>query len=418
MRIAIVGAGVSGLVVAYLLHGEHEITVFEAADYAGGHTNTIRVDTANETHHVDTGFIVFNDRNYPAFERLLTRLGVAWQPSTMSFSVSDGVGDFEYCGASPNGLFAKRRHLLTPWFHRMVSELMRFNQAARALVAGGDDDPWAGPSLGEWLERERFSQPFIERLIVPQVSAVWSADPRRMWSFPARFLAEFFDYHGMLGFRNRPAWRVVRGGSARYVDALTAPFAHRIRLRTPIREVRRDSSGVLVRPRGAEAERFDQVVLATHSDQALALLSDASCAEREVLGAIPYQVNEAVLHTDVRMLPRRRRAWASWNYHWQPEPGPQATVTYHMNRLQSLQAEREFCVTLNRSDVVDPARVIRRIAYAHPVYTADGVKAQKRFDHISGAYRVHFCGAYWGWGFHEDGVRSALRVAERFGARL
>jgi uncharacterized protein len=276
MRIAIVGAGVSGLVVAYLLHREHEINVFEAADYAGGHTNAIRVDTANETRHVDTGFIVFNDRNYPAFARLLARLGVAWQPSTMSFSVSDGVGDFEYSGASPNALFANRRHLLTPWFHRMVSELMRFNHAARALLAAGDDDRWAGPSLGEWLERERFSRPLIERLIVPQVSAVWSPDPRQMWSFPARFLAEFFDHHGMLGFRDRPRWRVVRGGSARYVEALTAPFAHRIRLRTPVTEVRRDEDGVLVSPRGADGERFDQVVLATHSDQALALLSDAT----------------------------------------------------------------------------------------------------------------------------------------------
>jgi uncharacterized protein len=418
MRIAVVGAGVSGLVVAHLLHREHEVTVFESAAYAGGHTNTIRVDTPNETHHVDTGFIVFNDRNYPAFERLLVRLGVAWQPSTMSFSVSDGVGDFEYCGASPNGLFAKRRHLLTPWFHRMVSDLARFQWAARRLLAASDGDDHPGPSLGDWLERQRFSRPFVERLIVPQFAAVWSADPRQMWSFPARFLAEFFDHHGMLGFRGRPRWRVIRGGSARYVEALTAPFADRIRLRTPVRAVRRDDGGVLLWPRGAPVDRFDQVVLATHSDQALALLSDATDAERDVLAAIPYQVNEAVLHTDVRMLPRRRCAWASWNYHWQPQPGPRATVTYHMNRLQSLRAEREFCVTLNRTEAIDPDRVIRKIAYAHPVYTADGVKAAGRFDEISGAQRVHFCGAYWGWGFHEDGVRSALKVAERFGARL
>jgi uncharacterized protein len=418
MRIAIVGAGVSGLVVAHLLHPRHEITVFEAADYAGGHTNTVRVDTPNETHHVDTGFIVFNDRNYPTFERLLSRLGVAWQPSTMSFSVSDGVGDFEYSGASPNGLFAKRRHLLTPWFHRMLSDLARFNRSARALVAGGLDDAGPGPSLGEWLERQHFSRAFIDRLIVPQAAAVWSADPRQMWRFPARFLAEFFDHHGMLGFRNRPRWRVIAGGSARYVEALTAPFADRIRLRTPISAVSRDADGVLVSPAGGEPERFDQVVLATHSDQALSMLADASSLEREALAAIPYQVNEAVLHTDVRMLPRRRRAWASWNYHWAPEPSPRATVTYHMNRLQSLEAEREFCVTLNRTEAIDPERVIRRIEYAHPVFTADGVKAQRRFDHVSGADRVHFCGAYWGWGFHEDGVRSALRVAERFGARL
>lgn len=416
MRIAIVGAGISGLVVARLLHPRHEITVFEANDYAGGHTNTIRVDTPNETHHVDTGFIVFNDRNYPNFQRLLTRLGVGWQPSTMSFSVSDGTGAFEYSGGSPNGLFANRRHLVTPWFHRMVADLARFNRAARRLLAGADGG-W-DPSLGDWLERQRFSRAFIERLIVPQASAVWSADPRQMWTFPARFLVEFFDNHGMLGFRGRPRWRTVAGGSSRYVEALTAPFADRIRLRTPVAAILRGADRVLVRPRGGEVERFDEVVLATHSDQALALLTDASAREREILGALPYQRNEAVLHTDVRMLPRRRRAWASWNYHLQAEPAGRATVTYHMNRLQSLRAEREFCVTLNRIEAIDPARVLRTITYAHPVFTAAGVEAQRRFGELSGRRRTHFAGAYWGWGFHEDGVRSALRVAERFGGRL
>jgi len=416
MRIAIVGAGVSGLVVAHLLHHRHEVTVFEAADYAGGHTNTIRVDTPNETHHVDTGFIVFNDRNYPNFERLLTALGVAWQPSTMSFSVSDGIGDFEYSGASPNGLFANRRHLLTPSFHRMVADLARFNRAARTLAAAKDDA--GSPSLGEWLERQRFSRAFIDRLIVPQASAVWSADPRQMWTFPARFLAEFFDHHGMLGFRGRPRWRTIRGGSKRYVEALLARFTGRLRLGTPVAAVTREEDHVLVRPLGGEAERFDEIVLATHSDQALALLEDASPRERAVLGAIRYQDNEAVLHTDVRLLPRRRRAWASWNYHLSSESVGRTTVTYHMNRLQSLRAERDFCVTLNRTGAIDPAHVIRRIVYAHPVYTADAVEAQRRFEEINGWRHTHFCGAYWGWGFHEDGVRSALRVAERLGGRL
>jgi predicted NAD/FAD-binding protein len=414
MKVAVVGAGVSGLVVAHLLHPAHEVTVFETNGYAGGHTNTIRVDTPNETHEVDTGFIVFNDRNYPNFERLLGRVGVAWQPSTMSFSVSDGVGDFEYSSGSPNGLFAKRAHLVTPWFHRMVADLARFNRAARELL----DDHAPDVSLRAWLEHHRFSRTFIERLIVPQASAVWSAAPRQMWSFPARFLAEFFDNHGMLSVRGRPSWRTVRGGSARYVEALTRPFSHRLRLRTPVQEVTRHHDHVLVKPRGGEAERFDEVVLATHSDQALALLADASGREREILGAIPYQPNEAVLHTDARMLPRRRRAWASWNYHLLPEPKPASTVTYHMNRLQSLRAEREFCVTLNHSERIDPARVIRRISYAHPVYTEAGVRAQARVGEIDGRNRTHFCGAYWGWGFHEDGVVSALRVGERFGARL
>ena len=414
MRIAILGAGISGLVVAHLLHREHEITVFEAGSYAGGHTNTVRVDTSDETHHVDTGFIVFNDRNYPSFERLLARLDVASQPSTMTFGVSDGLGDFEYSGGSANGLFAKRAHLVTPWFHRMVADLARFNRGARELLHHGDQ----GPSLGQWLEQQRFSRPFVERLIVPQASAVWSADPRQMWNFPARFLAEFFDNHGMLSFNNRPRWRTIRGGSARYVEALTRPFHERLRLRTPVHAVRREDDHVLVTARGGETERYDHVVLATHSDQALALLGDPSDAEHEILGALPYQPNEAVLHTDVGMLPHRRRAWASWNFHLLEEPVGRTTVTYHMNKLQALRSEHEFCVTLNRTEMIDPARVIRTIPYAHPVYTSAGVTAQRRFQEISGRNRTHFCGAYWGYGFHEDGVVSGARVAEHFGARL
>jgi predicted NAD/FAD-binding protein len=414
MRIAIIGAGVSGLVTAHLLGSEHDVTVFEAAGYAGGHTNTVRVDTPHETHAVDTGFIVFNDRNYPNFERLLERLGVASQPSTMTFSVSDGRGDFEYNGSSPNGLFAKRAHLVTPWFHRMIADMARFQRAARALLSSTSP----GPSLGDWLEQHSFSRPFIDRLIVPQASAVWSADPHQMWSFPARYMAEFFENHGMLSFRGRPQWRTIRGGSARYVEALLAGFSGKLFLGTAVRSVSRHREHVVVTPATGEPQRFDEVVLATHSDQALALLEDASDREHELLGTIPYQANEAVLHTDVRMLPRRRRAWASWNYHLLEDPGDRTTVTYHMNRLQSLDAEREFCVTLNRTQEIDPAHVIRRIQYAHPVYTAGGVQAQQRFAEISGRERTHFCGAYWGWGFHEDGVVSALRVAKRFGVTL
>jgi uncharacterized protein len=414
MRVAIIGAGVSGLVTAHLLDREHEVTVFEAAGYAGGHTNTVRVDTPHETHAVDTGFIVFNDRNYPNFERLLQRLGVASQPSTMTFSVSDGRGDFEYNGSSPNGLFAKRAHLVTPWFHRMIADMARFQRAARALLSSTS----AGPSLGDWLEQHSFSRPFIDRLIVPQASAVWSADPHQMWSFPARYMAEFFENHGMLSFRGRPQWRTIRGGSARYVEALLAGFSGKLFLGTEVRGVSRHRDHVIVTPATGEPQRFDEVVLATHSDQALSMLEDPSDREHELLGAIPYQANEAVLHTDVRMLPRRRRAWASWNYHLLDDPGDRTTVTYHMNRLQTLEAEREFCVTLNRTQEIDPAHVIRRIQYAHPVYTAGGVRAQQRVAEISGHERTHFCGAYWGWGFHEDGVVSALRVARRFGVTL
>jgi predicted NAD/FAD-binding protein len=414
-KIAIVGAGVSGLTAAHLLHPEHEITVFEASSYAGGHTNTVRVDTAYETHHVDTGFIVFNDRNYPNFEKLLEQIGVAGQPSDMSFAVTDERGDFEYSSTSANGLFAKRAHLAQPWFHRMLADVVRFQRAARGLLSSNAP----GPSLGDWVEQMRFSRPFIDKLIVPQASAVWSADPRQMWTFPARFLAEFFANHGMLGLRDRPEWRTVKGGSARYVEALTKPFADRLRLSTPIEAIERSDDHVLVTARGGEPQRFDEVVLATHSDQALKLLADPSDREHELLGAIPYQPNEAVLHTDHMMLPRRRRAWASWNYHLLDEPAGKSTVTYHMNRLQSLRSSTQFCVTLNRTEAIDQNAVIRKIDYAHPVYTAAGEAAQKRHHEISGAHtRTHFCGAYWGWGFHEDGVVSGLRVAERFGAKL
>jgi predicted NAD/FAD-binding protein len=412
MRIAVVGAGVSGLVAAHLLAPEHEVEVFEAQAYAGGHTNTVRVDTPHETHFVDTGFIVFNDRNYPRFERLLGRLGVAGQPSDMSFAVSDTRGDFEYASTSPNGLFAKRAHLATPWFHRMLADLVRFQREARALLASGGE----GPSLGHFLEEHRYSPAFVERLIVPQAAAVWSADPRQMWSFPARFLIEFFDNHGMLGLRDRPKWRTIAGGSHRYVQALVEQWRARLWLSSPIEAVARFDDHVEVTPRGRPAERFDHVIMATHSDQALKLLADPSDREHALLGAIPYQPNEAMLHTDARMFPRRRRAWASWNYHLLDEPTGKPTVTYHMNRLQSLRAEREFCVTLNRGEAVDPDKVIRTIPYAHPVFTAEGQAAQARHVEISGQNRTHYCGAYWGWGFHEDGVASGERVARALGA--
>ncbi len=414
MRIAVVGAGVSGLVAAHLLRREHEVTVFEAAGHPGGHANTVRVETERDSYDIDTGFIVFNDRNYPVFERLLDELGVLSQPSDMGFSVSDERGDFEYNGSSLNGLYAKRDHLLRPWFHRMIADLVRFNRAARRLL----DEPAADdPSLREFLARGGYSQPFVDRLIVPQVAAVWSADPNQMSTFPARFLAEFLRNHGMLGVRNRPGWRTVVGGSHQYVRALTAPMRDRLHLSTPIERIERAVDHVMVTPRGAEAQRFDHVVVATHSDQALAMLGDASDGERELLGTVAYQANEAVLHTDTAMLPRRRRAWASWNYHLLDEPPALPTMTYHCNRLQALRADREFCVTLNRTGAIDPAKIIRTIGYAHPVYTGPGVAAQARHVEISGAHnRTSYCGAYWGWGFHEDGAASGLRVARALGA--
>ncbi|HUN77819.1 MAG TPA: FAD-dependent oxidoreductase [Solirubrobacteraceae bacterium] len=410
MRIAIVGAGVSGLVCAHLLHRDHELVVFEASDRAGGHANTVHVETDIGAYDLDTGFVVFNDRNYPGLERLLGELGVATQRSQMSFGVSDGA-DFEYNGASPNGLFATRGNLVAPAFHRMLADLIRFNRDARRLLACEEDPP-----LGDWLSRRRYSRMFVERLIVPQASAVWSADPARMWSFPARFMVGFFESHGMLGFRDRPRWRTITGGSRSYVQALIRPWRERLRLSTPVTEVARHPSHVTVSARGCEPERFDAVVIATHSDQALALLADPGERERELLGAIPYQQNEVVLHADRSLLPRRRRAWASWNFHLGDSPG-RCAVTYHLNRLQSLRADREFCVTLNRTEAIDPEKIICRTRYAHPVYTPAGVAAQARHGEISGRNRTHYCGAYWGWGFHEDGLRSARRVVSELTLR-
>jgi uncharacterized protein len=412
-RIAIVGAGVSGLVAAAELHrAGHDIQVFEAADYAGGHTNTIDVETPDGPLPVDTGFIVFNELNYPNFERMLDELGVASQATDMSFSVFDSRGDFEWATTGPRGLFAKPAHAIDPRFHRMLRDLVRFNREARKLVGSGG----RGPSLRRFLAVGGYSEYFVERLLVPQAAAVWSADPAQMWSFPAGFLAEFFDNHRVLQLRRRPAWRSVSGGSRRYIEALIAPFFDRVHLGAPVRRIERMPGGVVVALEDS-SERFDEVVMAVHSDVALELVADPSPAETEILRAIPYQQNSAVLHTDARLMPRRRSAWASWNYHLIDRPTGRSTVTYHMNRLQALATDRDHLVTLNLCEAIDPEAIIRRIDYAHPVFTPAGVAAQRRWGEISGSRRTHYCGAYWRWGFHEDGVWSALRVSERLGGR-
>ena len=413
MKIAIIGTGISGLLAAHRLHPEHEITVYEADSRLGGHTHTVPVeDPGGGDLWVDTGFIVFNDRNYPHFEALLEELGVASQPSHMGFSVSDGRGRFEYSG-TPWGLFARPAHLVSPSFLGMLRDWRRFNREARNLVGING----TAPSLGAWLEERGFSRQFIDRLIVPQASAVWSADPEQMWSFPASFMAEFFDNHGMYSLRNRPKWRTVSGGSRSYVEAISAPWRDRVRLSAPVRRVLRGPDGVVVEAAGQPREVFDEVVIATHSDQALAMLADPSPAEREILGAIPYQRNEAVLHTDASLMPRRRAVWSSWNFHLAEGPTRGSTVTYWMNKLQRLPSRTDYFVTLNRGEEIDPGRVIRRLSYDHPTYTREGVAAQARHAEISGVNRTHYCGAYWGWGFHEDGVRSGLRVAAAIAGR-
>ena len=409
-RVAVIGSGVSGLVAARELHlAGDEVHVFEADERIGGHVNTVRVETDAGAWDVDTGFIVFNDRNYPNFERLLAEIGVASQPSTMSFSVSDDAGDFEF-STRPLGVFAKGAHVFDPRFHRMLYELTRFFREARGLIGTNG----SGPSVGDFLSDGGYSRYFVDRLIVPQASAVWSADPAQMESFPASFLAEFLDNHGALQLLGRPQWRSIAGGSQRYVEALVEPFADRIHTGTPVLGVRRDAGGVTLALEDG-SRRFDEVVLATHSDQALAMLDDPSDAEREILGAIPYQRNEAVLHTDTSLLPRRRAAWASWNFHLAERAAGMTTVTYDMNRLQSLASKHRFLVTLNRTERIDPRHEIRRFQYAHPVYTPEGIAAQGRWSEISGRRRTHYCGAYWRWGFHEDGVWSALRACEPLG---
>jgi uncharacterized protein len=414
MKIAVIGAGVSGLVAAHLLSREHDITVYEAGAHAGGHTNTIGASDTRCSYQIDTGFIVMNDRNYPNFTKLLGQLGVATQPTHMSFSVKSEYEDFEYSG-TPRGVVCQPSNLRSARFWRMLADLPRFNRELGALLDQGNNDE----SLQRFLSTRNFSAAFIERLIVPQVAAVWSADPRQLDSFPARFIAEFFANHGMLGFRGRPRWSTIVGGSARYVEALTRPFAERIHLNTPVRSLTRKAEHVELQLDSQPPARYDQVVVATHSDQALALLSDPSVVERELLGAIPYQVNEAVLHTDSTLLPARKHARAAWNYHLLREPKPLSTVTYYMNHLQRLDADQDFCVTLNRTEAIDPQKIIRTITYAHPVYTAAGVAAQQRYGELGGLERrTHYCGAYWGWGFHEDGVRSALRACEPFGVKL
>ncbi len=408
MRIAIVGGGVSGLVAAHLLHARHEITVFEAQPQLGGHTNTITVERASGTWHIDTGFIVLNDRNYPNFRALLDAAGVAVQPTHMGFSVKGEDEDFEFAG-TPRGLFCQPANLGRRAFWRMLADLRRFNGALRAVLASPDSER---RSLAQFVEDGGYSRWFIDRLIVPQASAVWSANPAAMWSFPVAFLAEFFDNHGMLGFRDRPRWQTVVGGAHHYVQALSRPFAERIRLACPVAALRRDSDSVMLQMSDGNSERFDEVIVACHADQALALLEDPTTAEREILASFPYQPNEAVLHTDSSLLPRRAAARQAWNYHLFAQPRPLSTVTYYCNHLQRLDAPEDFCVSLNMTDRIDPARIIAAFAYAHPVFTRAGVAAQARWSEISGDRRTRYCGAYWGWGFHEDGVVSALRAVE------
>jgi uncharacterized protein len=414
MHIAIIGSGIAGMVSAWTLHNAgHEVTVFEAGSYVGGHTNTVPVELAGQTYAIDTGFIVFNDWTYPNFIRLLHLIGVASKPTTMSFSVRDARSGLEYNGTSLNTLFAQRQNLLRPSFYRMIRDILRFGREAPALLTGDDHQL----TLGEYVDQKKYSRQFVEHYLLPMGGAIWSAGTAAMRQFPARYFVQFFKNHGMLSVDARPQWRVIQGGSWNYAKVLVAPFRERIRLNTPVQFIRRDVQGVTVMV-GGKAERFDHVVIAAHGDQALSLLSDPSVAEKEVLSGFSYTLNEAVLHTDIGVMPRRRRAWAAWNYHLTGEENAPVPVTYDMNALQGIEAPERFLVTLNPPIGIAPERILRRISYQHPHYSLSAVTSQGRWKEINGVNRTYFCGAYWGYGFHEDGVVSALKVAEQFGAGL
>ncbi|AOE61145.1 FAD-dependent oxidoreductase [Pseudomonas corrugata] len=415
MRIAIIGSGIAGLTCAHLLSRKHEVTVFEADEWIGGHTHTVDVDWRGEQHAIDTGFIVFNDWTYPNFIRLLDQLKVASRPTEMSFSVHDPLTGLEYNGHDLNTLFAQRSNLVSPGFWGMLRDILRFNRQSLADLNERRID--ANTTLGSYLRAQGYGHRFIKHYIVPMGSAIWSMSPADMLDFPLQFFVRFCRNHGLLSVNQRPQWRVIEGGSRSYVAPLCQPFAERIRLNCKVRRVSRDEGGVTLTST-AGPERFDNVVFACHSDQALALLEAPSLKERAVLGAIHYANNDVVLHTDSRVLPRRRRAWASWNYRLGGSGQAPAAVTYNMNILQGIQASQTFCVSLNQTALVDPAKIIARFQYAHPQYSLAASAAQADQAQLQGQQFSYYCGAYWGNGFHEDGVVSALKVAEHFGETL
>lgn len=413
-KIAIVGSGISGLTSAWLLSQQHDITLFEANDYLGGHTATVNVDVAGKTLAVDTGFIVFNDRTYPLFQQLLSRIGVGASPTEMSFSVHQAQTGLEYNGHTLGSMFAQRSNLFSPRFYGFLAEIVRFNLLCKKVLK--EDKLSDQDTLGDFLDHYGFSAFFTGHYILPMVAAIWSSSLADSRDFPLAFFLRFFNHHGLLNLIDRPQWYVVKGGSRSYIPALTAPLSD-IRLNTPVLGIRRHLTGVIITTHAGE-EAFDEVVLACHSDQALRLLTDASAKEQEVLAGLEYRDNEVVLHTDTRLLPKEPRAWASWNYWLDGTENALPAVTYNMNILQGIASPQTLCVTLNRGDAIAADKILRRFNYAHPVYNRAAIAAQGRRLEICGQQRTHFCGAYWYNGFHEDGVKSALDVCSRFGISL
>lgn len=421
MKIAIIGSGISGLAVAHYLHKQHEITVYEADSRLGGHTATVDVSLGGRQYSIDTGFIVFNDWTYPNFIRLMDEIGVASRKSDMSFSVSCERTGLEFAGvdgrlALVNGLFAQRRNLLSPSYIKMLLDIVRFNRLAVADVELDRID--RNMTLRDYVAEHHLGKKFTEFYLVPMASAIWSTPIREMYEFPMRFMLPFMYRHGLLSVSKRPKWRTIVGGSKSYIEPLSAGYSDRIRLGTPVTAIRRLENSVSVEAAG-EVETFDHVILACHSDQALALLKDATQVENAILSAIRYQENDVVLHTDIDQMPVSSRAWASWNYRLRPGcEDALPVVTYYMNRLMGLDAAARFCVTLNNTAAIAPESILGRFNYAHPIFTQAGVDAQLRWNQINGVDRTWFCGAWWGKGFHEDGVVSAIRVAEALGASV
>lgn len=410
MRIAVVGSGIAGLGSAWLLSRAHEITLFEAGDYLGGHTHTHDVELGGEHFAVDTGFIVHNPQHYPLLAQLFSELGVETQDTVMSFSVRNERTGLEYNSATLGTLFCQRRNWFSPRFHRMWLDIVRFYREAPALLVG----PGPGPTLAEYLQAHSYSAVFRDDHLVPMAAALWSAPAHAVLEFPARFLVRFMANHQMLQVKAGEPWRVVRGGSARYVRALQARWTVRERLSCPVHSVEREERGVWVQS-AAGREHFDQLVLACHSDQALGLLADAGEDERALLGAIPYQRNSVVLHTDAALLPRHPRALAAWNVLLPAEPQSSATISYCMNLLQSLRAPQPLIVSLNPSRPIDESRILKRLDYSHPQLSHAALAAQAHRSSVQGRRRTWFAGAYWGFGFHEDGLRSAVEVAQGLG---
>ena len=410
MKIAIVGTGIAVNVAAYKLRKHHDITVYEASGYVGGHTNTVDVEDGGRPIAIDTGFIVFNDRTYPGFIRLLDEIGQDSKKSVMSFSVRCDRTGLEYCGSSLNGLFTQRRNVLRPSFLRMVRDILRFNREAPSAL----DRVRADTTVGDYLINGRYSREFLEDYLGPMAAAIWSAEPVRVADMPLSFVLRFFQNHGLLQLKDRPIWRVIEGGSREYVAKLVAGHRDRIRLSTPVESISRLGTHVRIKARGLEPEQFDHVFVACHSDQALAMLADPTPAEREVLGAIPYQRNEAVLHTDSSLLPSHRRSWAAWNYHSPVKRRSHVSVTYNMNLLQGLNTRKQYCVTLNNTDAIARESIIYTTHYDHPTYSLESVAAQSRHRELNCGNRTSYCGAYWRNGFHEDGVYSALEAIRHF----